>query len=118
MANITIDGKPYTVKDGITIIEAIDQMKVALPLYCYHPGLSIAGNCRICQVEVGKIPRTVIACNTRVTEGMEIMTQSAKAKESQHRARVFARQSSFGLPRLRSGRRVQAPRLLYGIRLV
>ncbi len=83
VANITIDGKPYTVKDGITIIEAIDQMKVALPRYCYHPGLSIAGNCRICQVEVGKIPRTVIACNTRVTEGMEIMTQSAKAKESQ-----------------------------------
>src|SRR6185295_10875827 len=66
MANITIDGKPYTVKDGITIIEAIDQAKIPLPRYCYHPGLSIAGNCRICQVEVKNMPRTVIACNTRV----------------------------------------------------
>jgi NADH-quinone oxidoreductase subunit G len=83
MANITIDGKPYTVKDGITIIEAVDQAKIGLPRYCYHPGLSIAGNCRICQVEVEKMPRTVIACNTRVAEGMVISTQSQKAKESQ-----------------------------------
>lgn len=83
MANITIDGKPYTVKDGITLIEAIDQAKIGLPRYCYHPGLSIAGNCRICQVEVEKMPRTVIACNTRVAEGMVIHTQSEKAKESQ-----------------------------------
>ncbi len=83
MANITIDGKQVTVKDGITIIEAIDQVKTELPRYCYHPGLSIAGNCRICQVEVEKMPRTVIACNTRVAEGMVIHTQSAKAKESQ-----------------------------------
>ena len=97
MANITIDGKPYTVKDGITIIEAIDQANlpagqagIDLPRYCYHPGLSIAGNCRICQVEVEMGPRlpagrqgTVIACNTRVAEGMVISTKSKKAKESQ-----------------------------------
>ena len=83
MANITIDGKAFTVKDGITIIEVIDQVKSELPRYCYHPGLSIAGNCRICQVEVEKMPGTVIACNTRVAEGMVIHTASAKAKESQ-----------------------------------
>src|SRR3989338_7387433 len=91
MVNITIDGKPYAVKDGITIIEAIDQASapshdganIGLPRYCYHPGLSIAGNCRICQVEVEKMPRTVIACNTRVAEGMVIHTQSQKAQESQ-----------------------------------
>src|SRR3989338_7410526 len=84
MANITIDGKKLTVPDGITIIEAIDKFHATdLPRYCYHPGLSIAGNCRICQVEVEKMPRTVIACNTRVAEGMVIRTESAKAKESQ-----------------------------------
>ncbi len=83
MANITIDGKAFTVKDGITIIEAIDQVKTDLPRYCYHPGLSIAGNCRICQVEVEKMPGTVIACNTRVAEGMVIHTKSEKAQESQ-----------------------------------
>ncbi len=83
MTNITIDGKPYAVKDGITIIEALDELKISIPRYCYHPGLSIAGNCRICQVEIEKLPRTAIACNTRVTEGMVIHTQSKKAKESQ-----------------------------------
>lgn len=83
MTNITIDGKPFKVKDGITIIEAIDQAKIGLPRYCYHPGLSIAGNCRICQVEVENMPHTVIACNTRVADGMVIRTESQKAKESQ-----------------------------------
>ncbi|MBI4352915.1 MAG: (2Fe-2S)-binding protein [Candidatus Omnitrophica bacterium] len=83
MANITIDGKPYVVKDGVTLIEAIDEARIPLPRYCYHPGLSIAGNCRICQVEVEKTPRTVIACNTRVADGMVIHTRSPKAKESQ-----------------------------------
>ncbi len=83
MIHITIDDKQYSVKDGITIIEAIDQTKIDLPRYCYHPGLSIAGNCRICQVEVEKMPRTVIACDTRVANGMVIHTKSQKAKESQ-----------------------------------
>ncbi len=83
MVNITIDGKPYSVQDNVTIIEVIDQAKIDLPRYCYHPGLSIAGNCRLCQVEIEKMPRTAIACNTRVTEGMVISTKSPKAKESQ-----------------------------------
>lgn len=89
MTNITIDGKKYEVKDGITVIEAIDQINSDLPRYCYHPGLSIAGNCRICQVEIEKMPRTAIACNTRVAEGMVIHTSSAKAKESQQRVLEF-----------------------------
>ncbi|MBI2094955.1 MAG: (2Fe-2S)-binding protein [Candidatus Omnitrophica bacterium] len=89
MANITIDGKPYAVKDGITVIQAIDEAKIDLPRYCYHPGLSIAGNCRICQVEVEKLPRSVIACNTRVAEGMVIHTKSPKARESQQAVLEF-----------------------------
>jgi NADH-quinone oxidoreductase subunit G len=89
MANITIDGKQITVKDGSLIIEAIDQLNGDLPRYCYHPGLSIAGNCRICQVEVEKMPRTVIACNTTVTEGMVIHTKSGKATDSQKYALEF-----------------------------
>jgi NADH-quinone oxidoreductase subunit G len=83
MVNITIDGKPCAVKEGITVMQAVDQQKINVPRYCYHPGLSIAGNCRICQVEIEKMPRTVIACNTLVAEGMVIHTKSQKAKESQ-----------------------------------
>jgi len=89
MANITIDGKPYTVKDGLTVMGAVDELKIEVPRYCYHPGLSIAGNCRICQIEIEKMPRTVIACNTRVAEGMVIHTRSQKAKESRQAVLEF-----------------------------
>ena len=53
-------------------------MGVAIPHYCYHPKLSIAGNCRMCMVEIEKMPKLQIACNTQVAEGMGILTQSPK----------------------------------------
>lgn len=80
--NITIDGKPYIVPSGKTVIQVLDEIKADIPRYCYHPGLSIAGNCRICMVEIEKIPRAQIACNTRVAEGMVIRTDSPMAKEA------------------------------------
>ncbi|HEX9880505.1 MAG TPA: molybdopterin-dependent oxidoreductase, partial [Candidatus Binatia bacterium] len=49
---------------------------ISIPHYCYHPKLSIAGNCRMCLVEVEKIPKLQIACNTLVQEGMVVKTQS------------------------------------------
>ena len=87
--NITIDGEAHEVKGGSLIIEALDQNHIDLPRYCYHPGLSIAGNCRICQVEVENVPLSVIACNTRVSEGMVIHTRSPKAKKSQQAVLEF-----------------------------
>ncbi len=81
MPNLTIDGRQLTVPDGTTILQAALAAGIDIPYYCYHPGLSIAGNCRICLVEVEKFPKPVIACNTAVAEGMVVYTQSEKTKE-------------------------------------
>ena len=75
---ITIDGKEVTTAKGKTVIQVADELGVAIPRYCYHPKLSIAGNCRMCLVEIEKMPKLQIACNTQVAEGMSVLTQSPK----------------------------------------
>ena len=75
---ITIDGKEVVTTKGKTVIQAAAEVGVAIPHYCYHPKLSIAGNCRMCLVEIEKMPKLQIACNTQVAEGMGVLTQSSK----------------------------------------
>jgi NADH-quinone oxidoreductase subunit G len=82
MPTITINQKSITVPDGTTIIEAAEQLGIEIPRYCYHPGLSIAGSCRMCLVEIEKMPKLQPACNTRVSEGMVVSTTSEKVKEA------------------------------------
>ncbi len=60
MPSLTIDGREVNVPDGTTVIQAAEKLGIFIPRYCYHPGLSIAGNCRICLVEVEKIPKLQI----------------------------------------------------------
>jgi NADH-quinone oxidoreductase subunit G len=85
MPALSIDGRTVSVPDGTTVIQAAEQLGIFVPRYCYHPALSIAGNCRICLVEVEKLPKLQIACNTPVAEGMVVHTKSDKA-ESGRRA--------------------------------
>jgi NADH-quinone oxidoreductase subunit G len=85
MPTLTIDGRQITSPDGSTVIQAAEKLGIFVPRYCYHPGLSIAGNCRICLVDVEKNPKLQIACNTPVIEGMVVHTKNAKA-ESGRRA--------------------------------
>jgi NADH-quinone oxidoreductase subunit G len=75
---ITIDGREVTTTKGKTVIEAAAEVGIAIPHYCYHPKLSIAGNCRMCLVEIEKMPKLQIACNTQALEGMSVLTQSPK----------------------------------------
>lgn len=82
MPKITINGKTVEVKDGATVIQACKQAGVPVAHYCWHEGLSIAGVCRMCMVEVEKMPKLQIACNTPVTEGMVVKTDSEKVKEA------------------------------------
>lgn len=82
MLKCTINGKEVQVKPGSTIIEAYMQAKENIAHYCWHPGLSIAGVCRMCMVEIEGNPRLQIACNTTVAEGMKINNTSVKVKES------------------------------------
>ena len=75
---MNIDGKEVATAKGKTVIQAAAEAGIAIPHYCYHPKLSIAGNCRMCLIEIEKMPKLQIACNTPVAEGMSVLTQSPK----------------------------------------
>ena len=89
MPTLTIDGREASVPEGTTIIQAAESLGIFIPRYCYHPGLSIAGNCRICLVDVEKFPKLQIACNMPVTEGMVVSTGSDKAEEGRRTVLEF-----------------------------
>ncbi|MCB0353984.1 MAG: (2Fe-2S)-binding protein [Bdellovibrionales bacterium] len=74
MVTLTIDGHEVTVAKGTNIIEAAKTVGTDIPFYCYHPHLSIPGNCRMCQVEVEGAPKLMIGCHTQVQEGMKVKT--------------------------------------------
>jgi NADH-quinone oxidoreductase subunit G len=78
MPKVVIDGKEIEVAAGTTILEAALTEGREVPHYCYHRGLSIAGNCRMCLVEVEKAPKLVIGCYTPVADGMVVHTNSPK----------------------------------------
>jgi NADH-quinone oxidoreductase subunit G len=82
MPKCTINGKEITVADGTTIIQAFKDHHVEIAHYCWHPGLSVAGVCRLCMVEIEGNPRPQIACNTVITEGMKINNTSAAIKDT------------------------------------
>ena len=89
MPSLSIDGRETSVSEGTTVIRAAEKMGIFIPRYCYHPGLSIAGNCRICLVEVENAPKLQIACNAPVTEGMVVHTKSDKAEEGRRAVLEF-----------------------------
>jgi NADH-quinone oxidoreductase subunit G len=80
---LTLDGQELEVAPGTTVLQAALAQGQVIPHYCYHPGLSIAGNCRMCLVEVEKAPKLMIACATQVTDGMVVQSQSARVKKAQ-----------------------------------
>jgi NADH-quinone oxidoreductase subunit G len=82
MPTFTINGISATVPEGTMILEAARQIGIEIPHYCYHPKLSIAGNCRMCLVEVEKFPKLQISCNTVVTEGMVVRTDTEKVRKA------------------------------------
>ena len=57
-------------------LQAAEKLGIAIPYYCYHPGLSIAGNCRMCLVNMEKSPKPIIACQTACQDGMVIDASS------------------------------------------
>jgi NADH-quinone oxidoreductase subunit G len=80
MPTLEIDGHSVTVEDGLNVIQAAERLGIEIPHYCYHPALTIAGNCRMCLVEIEKAPKLQIACNTRVADGMVVRTQNERVK--------------------------------------
>ncbi len=89
MAEITLDGKQVTVADGSMVMHAADAAGVYIPHFCYHKKLSIAANCRMCLVDVEKMPKPMPACATPVTNGMIVRTRSDKAIKAQQSVMEF-----------------------------
>jgi len=82
MPKLTIDGKEVEVAPGTNLIEAARHAGSEVPHYCYHPGLSIAGQCRLCMVDIEKNPRPQIGCNTQAADGMVVHTQTERVLET------------------------------------
>jgi NADH-quinone oxidoreductase subunit G len=82
MVNLTIEGRAVSVPAGTSILEAAKYAGVLVPHYCYHPGLPVAGVCRMCLVEVEKAPKLAPSCATSVAEGQVVHVHSEKALEA------------------------------------
>jgi NADH-quinone oxidoreductase subunit G len=82
MVNLTIEGRQVSVPAGTSILEAAKYAGVLVPHYCYHPGLPVAGVCRMCLVEVEKALKLAPSCATSVAEGQIVHVHSPKALEA------------------------------------
>lgn len=85
LVSITINNRSFFVRPQITVLQACEIAGIDLPRFCYHEKLSVAGNCRMCLVEVQKSPKPVVACAMPVSKGMTIFTDTPlvrKARES------------------------------------
>ncbi len=86
MVKLTIDGQELEYAEGTSLFDACREARgEALPHFCYHPDLPIAGVCRLCQVEIEGMPKLTIACNTTVREGMVVSTRSEKVRQASQR---------------------------------
>jgi NADH-quinone oxidoreductase subunit G len=79
---ILVDGREVAYAPGQTVIQAAHAAGIDVPHYCYHPGLSIAGNCRICMVEVEGSPKPQISCKMACADGLKVRTESEIAKQA------------------------------------
>jgi NADH-quinone oxidoreductase subunit G len=89
MIEIEIDGKKVKVPAGTSVIEAANRIGTDIPHFCYHKKLSLTASCRMCLVEVDKMPKPVPACATPATAGMVVHTHSHKAVKAQKAVMEF-----------------------------
>ena len=84
---LTIDGQQVTVPKGKTVLQAAVEAGISVPYYCYHPGISIDGSCRVCVVKIEKMPKLQTSCSTVCTDGMVVSTRDQETVAA--RAGVF-----------------------------
>ncbi len=89
MVEIELDGKKVEIQEGSMIMHAADKAGTYIPHFCYHKKLSIAANCRMCLVDVEKMPKPMPACATPVTNGMIVRSKSEKAIKAQQSVMEF-----------------------------
>ncbi|MGI8670975.1 MAG: 2Fe-2S iron-sulfur cluster-binding protein [Luteitalea sp.] len=84
---LTIDGRALTVAKGTTVLQAAIEGGIGVPYYCYHPGLGMDGNCRVCLVKIEKMPKLQVSCAITASDGMVVHTQTPDVVKA--RAGVF-----------------------------
>ncbi len=89
MIEIELDGKKVDIVEGSMIMHAAEKAGTYIPHFCYHKKLSIAASCRMCLVDVEKMPKPMPACATPVTQGMVVRTKSDKAIKAQKSVMEF-----------------------------
>ncbi|MDR3609033.1 MAG: molybdopterin-dependent oxidoreductase [Ignavibacteriaceae bacterium] len=89
MPKIVLDGKEIEFSQGQTIIEAAKAAGIIIPHFCWHPKLSVSGNCRVCLVEIEKSPKLAIACSTIASDGMIVSSMSDKAVAARNAVMEF-----------------------------
>jgi NADH-quinone oxidoreductase subunit G len=80
--NLIVDGKKVAAPAGSLLIEACKSVGIEVPSFCYYPGLSLQGACRMCVVKIEKMPKLQTACTTVVTEGMVVTTDSDEVRQA------------------------------------
>ena len=90
---ITVDGKKITTSSNSLLIEVCKKSGIEIPSFCYYPGLSPQGACRMCLVEIAKMPKLQTACTTRVTDGMVVTTNSAVVRQARKAMLEFVLQN-------------------------
>jgi NADH-quinone oxidoreductase subunit G len=89
MPTITIDGTQINFTQGKTVIEVAREAGIEIPHFCWHPKLSVSGNCRVCLVEIEKMPKLAISCATIASDGMVVHTNSPKTLEARNSVMEF-----------------------------
>ena len=89
MAKLTIDGVEIEVEDGISVLQACEEAGKEIPRFCYHERLSVAGNCRMCLVEMEKSPKPIASCAMPVGEGMVIHTNTEQVRKARQGVMEF-----------------------------
>ncbi len=82
MLKLKVNDKEIEVEEGLTVLQACEQAGYEIPRFCYHEKLSIAGNCRMCLVEIEKSPKPVASCAMPVAEGMNIKTNTSMVEKA------------------------------------
>ncbi|XP_002991346.2 NADH dehydrogenase [ubiquinone] iron-sulfur protein 1, mitochondrial [Selaginella moellendorffii] len=86
---VSVDGLSIQVQKGMTVLQACEAAGIEIPRFCYHPRLSIAGNCRMCLVEVEKTPKPVASCAMPALPGMKIKTTTQMVKKAREGVMEF-----------------------------
>ncbi|XP_056145660.1 NADH-ubiquinone oxidoreductase 75 kDa subunit, mitochondrial-like isoform X2 [Lampris incognitus] len=89
LLEVFVDGTPVMVEPGTTVLQACEKVGMQIPRFCYHERLSVAGNCRMCLVEIEKVPKPVAACAMPVMKGWNILTDSDKTRKAREGVMEF-----------------------------